>query len=385
MVEDPVAKVSFPKFAAGATLEHGGKTHFFIDDKTKAEFARQNGIGRMTGAGGEGSHESRRRRQRAGRGDGGYALVMRGVGREIVLVDKNAGPGGGGGRRHPARRPVRPPAGGAGRRLRRPGRLPGRRVCAGVGQKPGETRLQLLRRNAAVFREVVPEVLKHAPDAVLLVATNPVDVMTHLAARFAAEAGVRPGPRVRVRHHPRHGPVPQSCSAAHCGVDSHHVHAHVVGEHGRLGGAHLVAGDRRRHAAGSVRPAARHRTCREAVRQGHRREGPAGRVHDHRRQGGDVLRDRLRPGPDRRRGPARPAVDPDGVRPRRRTWSAVKDVTVSLPRLVGGAGVIGDVPAAAERDRTGRAPGQRRRDPNRPGRAGRRPLIERPAIDASAP
>src|SRR4029079_13976168 len=44
-----------------------------------------------------------------------------------------------------------------------------------------------------------------------------------------------------------------------------------------------------------------------------------------------------------------------------------------------------DVPAAAERDRTGRAPGQRGRDPNRPGRAGRRPLIERPAIDASSP
>jgi hypothetical protein len=44
MVEDPVAMVSFPKFAAGATLDHGGKTHFFIDDKTKAEFARQNGV-----------------------------------------------------------------------------------------------------------------------------------------------------------------------------------------------------------------------------------------------------------------------------------------------------------------------------------------------------
>ena len=44
MDEDPVAKVSFPKFAAGATLDHGGQTHFFIDDKTKAEFARQKGI-----------------------------------------------------------------------------------------------------------------------------------------------------------------------------------------------------------------------------------------------------------------------------------------------------------------------------------------------------
>jgi hypothetical protein len=44
VVEDPIAKVSFPKFAAGATLEHGGKTIYFIDENTKAEFARQKGI-----------------------------------------------------------------------------------------------------------------------------------------------------------------------------------------------------------------------------------------------------------------------------------------------------------------------------------------------------
>ncbi|MCI0704673.1 MAG: hypothetical protein L0241_26760 [Planctomycetia bacterium] len=42
--EDPIAKVKFPKFAAGATLEHGGQTHFFIDENTKAEFAKQKGI-----------------------------------------------------------------------------------------------------------------------------------------------------------------------------------------------------------------------------------------------------------------------------------------------------------------------------------------------------
>jgi hypothetical protein len=44
MVEDPIAKVKFPKFAAGATLEHGGQTFFFIDNSTKAEFAKQKGI-----------------------------------------------------------------------------------------------------------------------------------------------------------------------------------------------------------------------------------------------------------------------------------------------------------------------------------------------------
>ena len=44
MVEDPVAKISFPKFAAGATLDHGGQTHYFIDETNKAEFARQKGV-----------------------------------------------------------------------------------------------------------------------------------------------------------------------------------------------------------------------------------------------------------------------------------------------------------------------------------------------------
>jgi hypothetical protein len=43
-VEDPIAKVSFPKFAAGATIDHGGQTYFFIDDSTRAEFAKQKGI-----------------------------------------------------------------------------------------------------------------------------------------------------------------------------------------------------------------------------------------------------------------------------------------------------------------------------------------------------
>lgn len=43
MVEDPVAKISFPKFAAGATLEQGGKTYYFIDEKNKSEFATKKG------------------------------------------------------------------------------------------------------------------------------------------------------------------------------------------------------------------------------------------------------------------------------------------------------------------------------------------------------
>src|SRR5690606_28737363 len=114
-----------------------------------------------------------------------YALVMRGVGREIVLTDKN-----------PARasaeaddilhavpfaHPLVVRAGDYADLADAPVVI----VSAGVNQRPGETRLQLLERNAAVFREVIPNILRHAPDAVLVIATNPVDIMTHIAARFA--------------------------------------------------------------------------------------------------------------------------------------------------------------------------------------------------------
>ncbi|HEY1859591.1 MAG TPA: L-lactate dehydrogenase [Gemmataceae bacterium] len=160
----------------------------------------------------------------------GYALVMQGVGRELVLVDKNTARAESEADdiRHavPFAHPLEVWAGDY-------KDLAGCRVvllCAGVGQKPGETRLQLLQRNAAVFREAVPLILKHAPQCVLVVATNPVDVMTHLAAQIAIEHGVL-------------GRVLGSCTTldtarfrsllgTHCGVDSHHVHGYVVGEHG---------------------------------------------------------------------------------------------------------------------------------------------------------
>ena len=58
-------------------------------------------------------------------------------------------------------------------------------LTAGVSQRPGETRLDLLKRNTDVFAAIVPTVVQHAPDALLLVATNPVDVMTQVAASLA--------------------------------------------------------------------------------------------------------------------------------------------------------------------------------------------------------
>ena len=89
----------------------------------------------------------------------GYALVMQGVGRELVLVDKNAA------RAEAEADDIRHAVPFAHPLEVRSGdydALAGCRVvliCAGVGQKPGETRLQLLQRNAMVFHEVVPAVL----------------------------------------------------------------------------------------------------------------------------------------------------------------------------------------------------------------------------------
>lgn len=161
----------------------------------------------------------------------GYALVMQGVGREIVLVDKDTARAAAEADdlRHavPFAHPLEVRAGGY-------EDLVGCRVvvlCAGVGQKPGETRLHLLQRNAQIFREIVPAVLAQAPEAVLVVATNPVDVMTHLAARFAEKCGV-PGRHVLGSGTTLDTARFRSLLGGHCGVDPHHVHAYVIGEHG---------------------------------------------------------------------------------------------------------------------------------------------------------
>ncbi len=160
-----------------------------------------------------------------------YALIMRGIGSQIVMVDMD-----------PARaraeasdllhavpfaHPMRVIGGDY-------ADLDGAQVviiAAGVGRSPGQTRLQLLSRNAGIFRDVVPNILKFSPDAILVIATNPVDVMTHLAARYAKELGVTSS-RVIGSGTTLDTARFRAIVAQHLGVDSQHVHGYVVGEHG---------------------------------------------------------------------------------------------------------------------------------------------------------
>jgi L-lactate dehydrogenase len=160
-----------------------------------------------------------------------YALVMSGVGREIVLVDLNRA------RAEaeandiyhavPFAHPLTVRAGDYADLAKAQVVV----IAGGVAQKPGEPRLQLLQRNADVFQQIVPSVLRHAPNAVLLVVSNPVDIMTHLAAHFAAAFKV-PHSRVIGSGTTLDTARFRALLGRHFGVDPHHVHAYVLGEHG---------------------------------------------------------------------------------------------------------------------------------------------------------
>lgn len=160
-----------------------------------------------------------------------YAMVMSGVARSIVLVDKNEARA----RAEaadilhavPFAHTCNVVAGGY-------DALAGSKVvimAAGVNQQPGETRLQLLERNAAVFRAVIPQICTHAPDAVIIVATNPVDVMTHVTAAIAAEFGI-PAQRIIGSGTTLDTARYRALLAQTLGIDATHVHGYVIGEHG---------------------------------------------------------------------------------------------------------------------------------------------------------
>lgn len=104
-------------------------------------------------------------------------------------------------------------------------------IAAGAAQKPGETRLELLGRNAAILRQIVAASLEYAPGAILLVATNPVDVLTHLAARYAADHGL-PSSRVFGSGTTLDTARFRALLGRKLDVDPQHVHGYVVGEHG---------------------------------------------------------------------------------------------------------------------------------------------------------
>lgn len=101
-------------------------------------------------------------------------------------------------------------------------------IAAGVSQKPGETRIELLSRNAAVFKAVIGNIQRYAPDAILLVASNPVDVMTEVTVRLSGLPPERVIGTGTILDSARF----RSLLGLHLGISPLSVHGYVLGEHG---------------------------------------------------------------------------------------------------------------------------------------------------------
>lgn len=101
-------------------------------------------------------------------------------------------------------------------------------ITAGVNQKPGQTRMDLVKTNYGLFEQIVPQIAKHAPNTILIVATNPCDVLTkaaHELSGFPVQRVIGSGTAMdttRFRHE----------LGRHYGVNPRNVHAVIVGEHG---------------------------------------------------------------------------------------------------------------------------------------------------------
>jgi len=101
-------------------------------------------------------------------------------------------------------------------------------ITAGAAQKAGESRLVLVERNVEIYKEIVPKLMDAAAGAIILVVSNPVDVLTYAALKISG----LPWRRVigsgtildtaRFRYE----------LSSHCGIDSRNVHAYIIGEHG---------------------------------------------------------------------------------------------------------------------------------------------------------
>ncbi len=101
-------------------------------------------------------------------------------------------------------------------------------ITAGAGQKPGESRLDLVHKNISIFKQIIPQVVKNNPDGLLLIATNPVDILSYASwkisglphAKVIGSGTILDTARFRY------------LLSQHAGVDPRSVHAYIIGEHG---------------------------------------------------------------------------------------------------------------------------------------------------------
>lgn len=101
-------------------------------------------------------------------------------------------------------------------------------ICAGAHQKPNETRLDLVKKNSAIFKDMVPKIVRHNKNCIILVVANPLDVLTYLALKYSRF------PKSRVFGS---GTILDTARfryllGEHFEVSPDSVHAYIMGEHG---------------------------------------------------------------------------------------------------------------------------------------------------------
>lgn len=101
-------------------------------------------------------------------------------------------------------------------------------ITAGANQKPNETRLDLVHKNVAIFKSIIPEISARNFEGIILVVANPVDILTHVAQKLSGLPENRVIGSGTVLDTAR---LKYSLSE-HLGVDSRSVHAFIIGEHG---------------------------------------------------------------------------------------------------------------------------------------------------------
>jgi L-lactate dehydrogenase len=157
-----------------------------------------------------------------------YALTLSGLATEIVLVDRNAYKAEGEAmdlmHTVPLVRPTRIFAGdysdikGAAITV----------VTAGTAQQPGETRLNLAQRNTDIFKQIIPEIVNNNPDGLILIATNPVDVLTYVSIKISDLPAQRVFGSGTILDTARF----RYLLSNRFDVDPRSVHAYIIGEHG---------------------------------------------------------------------------------------------------------------------------------------------------------
>jgi len=101
-------------------------------------------------------------------------------------------------------------------------------VTAGAGQKPGETRLDLVKKNVAIFKSIIPQIAKYNQSGILLVVANPVDILTYVAKQLSGFPANRVFGSGTVLDTARL----KYLLGEHLDVDSRSIHAFIIGEHG---------------------------------------------------------------------------------------------------------------------------------------------------------